>query len=349
MDGDRSDADLFAYDTLVTISSDGTNTWMKPLVVKVTCILDFLYFPYDDQECKLTFGSWGYDISQIDISGLPQYINSSEYIANGQWQLLAITSTHHIKKYTCCIHPYATYEIAVSVRRCAGSPTVNIVIPSAILSALILLSFLLPPESGERVALCITVILSVTVFQQMTAQMMPPASVPYLAQYYFSTIVITSLSLVATTGVLNLFFGNSGRMSRWLRRIILHWLGTLMYCRKIQKRLPPFAFPGVAIKPCNLLPSSKEDDCDKESGKSAQDAVPNGTIEDDDEDKMVATRQLVTDGPENYFNSLSEMRKKEARKMVNVLDRFFFILFSVAMIMSLVVVFIRAPRFTGEM
>ena len=61
----------------------------------------------------------------------------------------------------------------------------NLVVPSAVLAMLSNLMFFLPPESGERVSLGITVLLSFSVFQFMMMDKMPDNSdsIPILSEW----------------------------------------------------------------------------------------------------------------------------------------------------------------------
>ena len=80
---------------------------------------------------------------------------------------------------------------------------VNVVAPCMLLSALALLVFLLPPDSGEKVTLGITVLLSFTVFLLLVAENVPKTSecVPLLGKphsrsYLRLSSVISSFFLV---------------------------------------------------------------------------------------------------------------------------------------------------------
>nr|2MAW_A Chain A, Neuronal acetylcholine receptor subunit alpha-7 [Homo sapiens] len=80
----------------------------------------------------------------------------------------------------------------------------NLLIPCVLISALALLVFLLPADSGEKISLGITVLLSLTVFMLLVAEIMPSTSdsSPSIAQYFASTMIIVGLSVVVTVIVL---------------------------------------------------------------------------------------------------------------------------------------------------
>ncbi|XP_007905679.1 neuronal acetylcholine receptor subunit alpha-7a isoform X2 [Callorhinchus milii] len=95
------------------------------------------------------------------------------------------------------------------------------------LVGLALLVFLLPADSGEKISLGITVLLSLTVFMLLVAEIMPATSdsVPLIAQYFASTMIIVGLSVVVTVFVLQYHHHDpdGGKMPNWTRNILLNW------------------------------------------------------------------------------------------------------------------------------
>ena len=57
---------------------------------KSTCHIDIRWFPFDDQECTMKFGSWTYDGTKIDLQfldGIPE--GSTEgFSLNGEWDVI---------------------------------------------------------------------------------------------------------------------------------------------------------------------------------------------------------------------------------------------------------------------
>lgn len=104
---------------------------------------------------------------------------------------------------------------------------------------MIFLGFILPPECGERIGLSITVLLAMTVFQQLTSNIFPSFDFPLLGQYYFATSVEISISLLATTVVLNFTAGKNKKMPRWMRKLLLEWTARVVLLRKtVEKSCP---------------------------------------------------------------------------------------------------------------
>jgi hypothetical protein len=82
----------------------------------------------------------------------------------------------------------------------------NIIFPCIWLSILSLLGFWLPPDSGEKITLGITVLLAFSVFMLLIAESMPATSemVPLIEIYLTIVMALTSLSIALTVYVLQL-------------------------------------------------------------------------------------------------------------------------------------------------
>lgn len=51
--------------TNVKLRYNGEIVWDSPAITKSTCVVDVSYFPFDWQQCNLTFGSWTYNGNQV--------------------------------------------------------------------------------------------------------------------------------------------------------------------------------------------------------------------------------------------------------------------------------------------
>lgn len=104
------------------------------------------------------------------------------------------------------LFPDITFNL--TMRRKTLFYTVNLIIPCVGISFLTVLVFYLPSDSGEKVTLCISILLSLTVFFLLLAEIIPPTSlaVPLLGKYLLFTMVLVTLSICVTVGVLNVHF-----------------------------------------------------------------------------------------------------------------------------------------------
>ena len=120
---------LEVYKHKVQIHHDGNNSRLNPVLLKSICSIDVSFFPFDDQQCSLKFGSWAFDASGIDMkTPQPSGAPNSYYIPNREWQLLSIESTRNEKKYQCCEVPFTDLTVKIKLRRHAINYTLTRII-----------------------------------------------------------------------------------------------------------------------------------------------------------------------------------------------------------------------------
>lgn len=222
------------FHTNILVSSSGHCHYLPPGIFKSSCYIDVRWFPFDIQKCKLKFGSWTYDGWSLDLE--MKSPDLSEYISNGEWDLVGVDGSRHETFYECCKEPYPDVTFVITMRRRTLYYGLNLLIPCVIISALALLVFLLPADSGEKISLGITVLLSLTVFMLLVAEIMPATSdsVPLIAQYFASTMIIVGLSVIVTVLVLQFHHHdpNGGKMPKWTRIILLNWCAWFLRMRR---------------------------------------------------------------------------------------------------------------------
>ncbi|XP_029284573.1 neuronal acetylcholine receptor subunit alpha-7a isoform X1 [Cottoperca gobio] len=213
------------FHTNILVNSSGSCSYLPPGIFKSTCYIDVRWFPFDVQKCELKFGSWTYGGWSLDLKMLEADITG--YIANGEWDLVEVPGRKNERFYDCCKEPYPDVTFTVVMRRRTLYYGLNLLIPCVLISTLALLVFLLPADSGEKISLGITVLLSLTVFMLLVAEIMPATSdsVPLIAQYFATTMVIVGLSVIATVLVLQYHHHDpdGSKMPKWTRVILLNW------------------------------------------------------------------------------------------------------------------------------
>ncbi|KAG7461649.1 hypothetical protein MATL_G00193360 [Megalops atlanticus] len=213
------------FHTNVLVNASGYCQYIPPGILKSTCYIDVRWFPFDVQKCNLKFGSWTYNGWLLDLQMLA--VDISAYIPNGEWDLVGVPAKRNELYYECCKEPYPDVTFTVTMRRRTLYYGLNLLIPCVLISGLALLVFLLPADSGEKISLGITVLLSLTVFMLLVAEIMPATSdsVPLIAQYFASTMMIVGLSVVVTVLVLQFHHHDphGGKMPKWVRVVLLNW------------------------------------------------------------------------------------------------------------------------------
>ena len=188
------------------------------------------YFPFDIQQCELKFGSWMYDNRTLNITPMKDFKFPSEYFQkNGGWQINRVKMKRNVHNYQCCEHPYVDVTVTIKMGRQSMDYFINLILPCCLISSMIFLGFILPPESGERIGLSITVLLAMTVFQQLTSEIMPSYDFPILGQYYFAIILEIGTSVVVTTMILNFYHRTNRKMPRWMKRLVIDWIAAVVF------------------------------------------------------------------------------------------------------------------------
>ena len=176
---------------LAMVSHDGYVFWPPIVRLRSTCKIDITYFPFDDQTCSLKLGSWAYDGLQVDVLKRDKPIDVSNYVSNGEWDLINVKVIRNVEYYSCCPEPYPDVNFTLHIRRRTLYYTYNVIIPCIMLSSLTLLGFWIPPEGGEKVGLGLTILLAYSVFMLLIAENMPATSfyIPLIGKFNHTSFI----------------------------------------------------------------------------------------------------------------------------------------------------------------
>ncbi|ODM91298.1 Acetylcholine receptor subunit alpha-L1, partial [Orchesella cincta] len=162
-------------------------------------------------------------------------IDLREYYPSVEWDILSVPAERHEKFYPCCLEPYPDIFFNITLRRRTLFYTVNLIIPTVGISYLSILVFYLPADSGEKVALCISILLSQTMFFLLISEIIPSTSmaVPLLGKYLLFTMFLVGLSVLVTTIVLNVHYRkpSTHKMAPWVRNVFTRILPKFLLMR----------------------------------------------------------------------------------------------------------------------
>jgi nicotinic acetylcholine receptor len=125
----------------------------------------------------MKFGSWTYNGFKLNLT-----LNSGEggdistFTENGEWSLLGVPAKRNEVIYECCPEPYLDITFIIKLRRRTLYYFFNLIVPCVLIASMAVLGFTLPPDSGEKLSLGVTVLLSLTVFQDSVSATMPITS-----------------------------------------------------------------------------------------------------------------------------------------------------------------------------
>jgi nicotinic acetylcholine receptor len=254
--------------TKATLHHTGKVKWDPPAIYKSSCTIDVEFFPFDQQLCTLKFGSWTYDGLQVDLKHiwtdlipgrkhldkLHYGVDTKDFYSSVEWDLLSVGAEKHVRIYSCC-EPLPDITFNIHMRRKTLFHTVNLIIPCVAISFLTVLVFYLPSDSGEKIALCISILLSLTVFFLLLSEIIPPTSlvVPLIGKYLLFTMVLVTLSIIVTVIVLNVHFRSPSThsMSSWVRKVFLNILPRLLIMKR--PNIDGERGPKTVVRTCNGL------------------------------------------------------------------------------------------------
>lgn len=362
-------------ETKAQLDSRGTIQWKPPAVYKSSCEIDVEYFPFDEQTCLMKFGSWTYDGFKVDLrhkdevegTNLVQIgIDLSEFYLSVEWDILDVPAIRNEKFYTCCEEPYIDITFNISMRRKTLFYTVNLIIPCMGMSFLTVLVFYLPSDSGEKVSLSISILLSLTVFFLLLAEIIPPTSlvVPLLGKYLLFTMILVTLSICVTVVVLNVHFRtpSTHKMAPWVKRVFLHLLPRLLLMRR--PTYPDDDGPKVMVRTCNgtelqpqewagaRCPSYDElphhsSGCRIHGSPREEPPLPMADPPRrlhfcPDLQRAMESVHYIADHTRRYEDQMSQV-KEDWKYVAMVLDRLFLWIFSVAVLVGTCGIILHAP------
>ncbi|XP_057706417.1 neuronal acetylcholine receptor subunit alpha-9-II [Corythoichthys intestinalis] len=246
-------------DTNVKLRYNGEITWDAPAITKSSCVVDVSYFPFDRQECNLTFGSWTYNGNQVDIFMGMDSGDLSDFVTNVEWECHGMPATKNVIMYGCCADPYPDITYTVLLQRRSSFYIFNLLVPCFLISFLAPLGFYLPADSGEKVSLGVTVLLALTVFQLMVAESMPPSeSVPLIGKYYIATMTMVTASTSLTIFIMNIHFcGPEAKpVPRWAKVLIIDYMSKIFCVYEVGENC--------------ASPSSTKDDLNRQCSANGQ-------------------------------------------------------------------------------
>uniref|UniRef100_A0A8C9LTC0 5-hydroxytryptamine receptor 3E n=1 Tax=Piliocolobus tephrosceles TaxID=591936 RepID=A0A8C9LTC0_9PRIM len=231
MDVDKTPKGLTAY-----VSNEGRIRYKKPMKVDSICNLDIFYFPFDQQNCTLTFSSFLYTVDSmlLDMEKEVWEITDTSWDilqAHGEWELLGINKA--TAKMSRGGNLYDQIVFYVAIRHRPSLCVINLLMPSV--------------KSGKRVPFKIMLLLGYNVFLLMMNDLLPTSGVCFtlclslMVDSLLETVFITHLLHVATT--------QPAPLPQWLHSLLLHYTSPGRCC----PTAPQKGNKGLGLTPTHLM------------------------------------------------------------------------------------------------
>lgn len=202
-------------------------------IVTSVCRVVVTYFPFDHQICRLTFGSWVYSGTKLDLERYGVEADDAIFQDHNEWFLEGSTLRKNVQYYSNC--PFPNIYVDFYLRRKPLFYTVTLIFPCFIITGLTFMGFVLPPVSGEKISLQMTVLLSLTVFLFLVQDKLPSDSdhFPYLAIYFACSMVLVCMSSIMSAIVMHVYYKSPERhqMPQWVRKVFIEKLKKLVFVK----------------------------------------------------------------------------------------------------------------------
>ncbi|XP_023818524.2 5-hydroxytryptamine receptor 3B [Oryzias latipes] len=192
----------------VYVNSSGSVKNYRPIQAVLACSLEMYAFPFDKQNCSLTFRSWLHSVNEIDLAlwrSADAIANDKrEFMNDGEWELLSIPSQY--RQISQDNTDYSQIQFNLLIRRRPLLYVVGLLIPSIFLMLVDVVSFYLPLDSGTRIAFKISILLGYTVFRVNLTDDLPASAVktPLIGVFFVACKAMLMLSLTKSILVVKL-------------------------------------------------------------------------------------------------------------------------------------------------
>ncbi|CAG5929107.1 unnamed protein product [Menidia menidia] len=168
------------------VSSTGDIFWLPPAIYKSACAIEVQNFPFDRQNCTLKFRSWTYDHTEVDLVLTSDFASRDDFTPSGEWDIVSLPARKN-EDPRDPTYLDITYDFVI--QRKPLFYTINLIIPCVLITSLAIMVFYLPSDCREKMTLCISVLLALTVFLLLISKIVPPTSlaVPLIVIFFHET------------------------------------------------------------------------------------------------------------------------------------------------------------------
>lgn len=329
--------DPYIEDKLAVVTNQGQVVWVPHGHFKSYCNLKLKTFPYDTQECIMSFGSWTHDKTKVDIV-LPEK-HSPKHIYDGkEWEVVHVKVNRQVISYSMN-ESYPVITWTVTMKRSGAFFTCMLVAPSVILSILIVFVFLVPPASRERLSFAVGILLCQILMFLMLEKYIPQeiADFPTIGVHLLLQIVMVVIAMVISMWVLNCYHRGSrkNKVPNWLRKLCLGRLSRI-FC------LRPDMYTSIPSDLSTLDNGASELRTADELGLDSSGRRTNAmeaTLEDIRKYLKICASKTTEVQPTPGFSSHRELVINEWHEVAMVIDRFMCLLYVMVTVLMIIFVF----------
>ena len=207
----------YLYPILVYCTGNVRWSYQEKLVA--FCEVDVQNFPFDRQHCTILLQSTIYDSSQFKLHSLYNVVRLYNYI-NTEWEISHAT-IKEIDLYNIYYRQnFSTLKIQLELIRFSRFHILKLIVPFCIISSLAVFSFCLPTDSGEKIALTVSILLSLSIYLQIISENVPKSERGLCTLTLYSNVVflIVFLSCIFNTFTIFIYYHEKYSEQKPVRR-----------------------------------------------------------------------------------------------------------------------------------
>nr|XP_061805340.1 5-hydroxytryptamine receptor 3A-like [Nerophis lumbriciformis] len=198
---DTSDSGSIKKSSFVTVYSNGNLQITARQRLTSTCTLNLFNFPFDRQNCVITFSPMNTDVQSMQL----QTLSGDEFISNiseqamvtrGEWSLKRLEIITNETGHGSPRMSKLIYQ--VKLERKPMLYVINFIIPLLYLLVLDVASFFIGEGRGEKLSFKITILLAISVLLLILQDMLPSTedSLPLIANFCVGVFALVGISVL---------------------------------------------------------------------------------------------------------------------------------------------------------
>jgi len=216
----------------VSVTNTGKVLWIPPVKYQSSCVVNMEEYPFDEQECKMSFGSWMYDHTQIDINFIDDKdeLELHNYHESTEWKLTSSKAVKKLIKYPCCEHPFVDMTYTIRTSRIMTLHMRLFLVPTPMLAVLALGIFWIPPKMGARTSYGLAMFKSFFALLILVKKSTPASRTNSIEDFFMMVLKIISGAIVLSILTINIL-KTTRTMPKWVEKWLLGPFGWLVTCR----------------------------------------------------------------------------------------------------------------------
>ncbi|XP_033999804.1 5-hydroxytryptamine receptor 3A-like [Trematomus bernacchii] len=196
---DTSDAGSIHKSAVVKLYPNGSMFATTRERLTSTCQMDLLLFPFDTQECNITFSSMTSDENTVQLESRKRGTALTEVsdhlmVTKGEWELQNMRII--LRNVTKASKSKLIYKVSIS--RKPMLYVINLIVPLLFFLVLDLASFSISEARGEKLSFKVTILLSISFMLLILQDILPSteANMPMIAKYCLFIFTVVGLSVL---------------------------------------------------------------------------------------------------------------------------------------------------------